>query len=349
MSLKKKEIPPVLTALVTPFAPNGAVDEEGLKTLIHFLTQNGMRGFVPVGTTGESPTLTAEEHVCVIELTARFAKILSDASYILAGVGSNCTAEAIHYSDKAVEFGADGLLVVTPYYNCPSSSEIRTEYYNLIAGRFPAIPIIPYVISGRTGCTFNPEDLWLLTNEYSNVVGVKYAEPDLENVRIIRGYIPHNFTIFSGDDNRTLRMMRDDEIKTGGVISVISNIAPAAVIAMCNAALERNFSEAQRLHTALAPLFEVVTVIYERKVTLPDRTTNVNLEKIRNPVAIKEMMNILQMSVGPCRPPLGCPEIVREKVKTALRTVWKHNPWVLEPVKEFFLIKDMEAILKPQE
>lgn len=345
MSLKK-EIPPVFTALVTPFAQNGAVDEEGLKTLIHFLTKNGMRGFVPVGTTGEAPTLTGAEHVSVIEQAIRSAKILSENSYILAGVGSNCTAEAIHYSDKAVEFGADGLLVVTPYYNCPSSSEVRTEYYNLIAGRFPAIPIIPYVISGRTGCTFNPEDLWLLTNEYSNVVGVKYAEPDLENVRIIRGYIPHNFTIFSGDDNRTLRMMRDDEIKAGGVISVISNIAPAAVIAMCNAALEGNFSQAQRLHSALSPLFESVTVAYQREVILPDGRIVTVQEKVRNPVAIKTMMHLLGMGVGPCRPPLGCAApAVLEKIKKALRTVWENNPWVLKPIKEFFLIKDTDWML----
>jgi 4-hydroxy-tetrahydrodipicolinate synthase len=316
------------TALITPFKDD-AVEYEGLGDLVDFQIKNGISGILAVGTTGESPSLTWEEHNQVIEF---IAQKIRNRCICIAGTGSNNTDEAIEATRHAVDTGVDAILLVDPYYNGPSSLEIRREYLGPIASAFPDVRIIPYIIPGRTGTQLLPEDLALLYKEFENVNTVKEATGDLKNMKRTRICCGSDFTILSGDDAITYEMMVDPDIKAGGVISVASNIAPRAVSEMVRLLEEGNQQAARKLMTALTPLFDIVTVKTIEKTPFGEVEC-----RARNPLATKVLMSILGMPSGRCRRPLG--KITKnglEKILDASRKIQARNPEIFEPVEEFF-------------
>jgi len=245
------------TALVTPFTHRDNVSRAEFERLVAFQVEQGITGLVPTGTTGESPTLTWPEHNHVIEATVRLSR---GKCFVLAGTGSNSTDEALRGSHHAVEAGAEGVLLTDCYYNGPSSLELRREYHGVIAAACPQAMVVPYVIPGRTGCALAPEDLAILAQEHPNVRAVKEATGDLKRMAHTRSLVGDDFDIISGDDNLTPTMMSDAAIRASGVISVVSNVVPAAVEAMARAFLAGKADEGERLGKALEPLFNIVTV-----------------------------------------------------------------------------------------
>ena len=325
------------TALMTPFKDDFRVDYESLERLIDFQIAGGVSGILAVGTTGESPTLNWEEHNEVIRLVAENCKGRCQS---IAGVGSNNTRETIESTEHAVHVGADAALLVDPYYNGPSSLEIRREYVAPVAEKFPQMPMIPYVIPGRTGCQLLPEDLAILDKQFANVSTVKEATASIDNMKRTRECCGEDFTIMSGDDGMTFTMMTDPAIKASGVISVASNIAPKAVQEMTTLIEQGNQTEAENLMNALTPLFGIVTVKTQEET--PSGAVGC---RARNPLGTKTLMAVLGMPGGPSRQPLG--KMTRnglEVVLTAGRTVWENNPEILQPIADFFNV-DIEARL----
>lgn len=319
------------TALITPFK-NNEVDWSGLEKLLDFQLANGIAGLLAVGTTGESPVMNWEEHNQVIETVAR--KCQSSSSYCIAGTGSNNTKEAMEGSAHALKAGVNAVLLVEPYYNGPSSLEIRREYIAPIAEAFPQLEVIPYVIPGRSGTQIYPEDLAILNRDYPNVHTVKEASGDMPNIKRTRKVCGPDYEIFSGDDAITLDMILDPEIKAIGAISVISNIAPKACADMVRLALEGKDAEARALDNLLKPLNDLVT--FKTQEETPFGTVTC---RARNPLPIKAMFDILGVFDGACRQPLGklTPQ-AGQIVLTALRELNRTAPEILAPLGEFFKV-----------
>lgn len=231
------------TALITPFTPNGELDQTGLEQLIEFQIQNGITGILVTGTTGESPTFKWQEHNLVIDLSA---KQVRGRCRVIAGTGSNNTDEAVTAANHAAGQGVDALLMVDPYYNGPSSLEIRREYYEVVATRYPDMEIIPYIIPGRTGAQMLPPDLALLAKTCPNVQSVKEATGNLENMKFTRKCCGPDFQIFSGDDALVFDIMTDPDIRACGAISVMSNIIPAFMTQMVSAINQGSPDDARR-------------------------------------------------------------------------------------------------------
>lgn len=318
------------TAIITPFtARHHAVDLDGLERLVEFQLVNGIKGVLAVGTTGESPTLSWEEHNKVIEVVAGQTR---GRSSCIAGTGSNNTEEAIAASKHAADLGVDAVLLVDPYYNGPSSLEIRREYVAPVARAVPKTEVIPYVIPGRTGAQLLPEDLALLYRDCPNVSTVKEATADLENMKRTRKCCGPDYTIFSGDDGMTCEMMLNPDIRAAGVISVVSNIAPAALSQLVELLAAGKRAEADPLLKALEPLFGLVTV-----KTMEKTPHGEVLCRARNPLAIKTLMNLLGMPSGPCRAPIG--KMTRAGLEKALeiaRSVQSASPEIFAPLADFF-------------
>lgn len=324
------------TAMVTPF-DGTRVDEAGLARLADFQIQNGISGLLAVGTTGESPTLAWEEHHRVVQLYAQHAK---GKCLCIAGAGSNNTKEAISATRHAAEAGADAVLLVDPYYNGPSSVEIRKAYLAPVAAAFPKLTIIPYVIPGRTGAQVFPEDLAQLFKEHPNVNTVKEATGNLDNMRRTRHCCGPAFTIFSGDDGLTVDMMTDPDIAAAGVISVVSNIVPRAMSDLVRLLAEKEIQGAKELAGALKPLFGLVTVN-----TMEQSPYGEVLCRARNPLALKTLMQLLGLPSGPCRPPMG--KMTRAGLAVVVniaKTVQSKNPELLAPLAEYFNV-DIDARL----
>ncbi len=232
------------TALVTPFK-DGRIDEDALKRLLKIQIDAGVSGVVPCGTTGESATLSYEEHNRVIELTKEFTE---GRIKVLAGTGSNSTSETIMLTKHAEEVGADGALLITPYYNKPTQRGLL-EHYRKVS-EHTSIPIILYNVPGRTGVNMLPETVARLS-ELENIVGIKEASGDLDQVSKIIELTDQDFTVLSGDDSLTLPMLA---IGGRGVISVTSNILPREVSLLCAHFFDGRLEEARKLHQKLQPL-----------------------------------------------------------------------------------------------
>ena len=324
------------TALATPFK-EGAVDYKNLEKLVDFQIQNGITGILAVGTTGESPVLNWDEHNRVTEVVASKTK---GKCLCIAGTGSNNTQEALEATAHAAGAGVDAVLLVDPYYNGPSSLEIRREYIEPVAAAFPDLAVIPYVIPGRTGTQLLPEDLALASQRYKNVSTVKEATGNLENMKRTRTCCGADFTILSGDDGMTYDMMMDADIGAAGVISVVSNVAPAAMSQLVALLAAKEHAAAEKLCQELSPLFGLVTVSTTEETPFGEVTA-----RFRNPVAIKTLMAILGMPGGGCRRPLG--KITRNGIDFVIETARKvqaANPAILAPAAEFFNI-DIDARL----
>ncbi|BCS98162.1 4-hydroxy-tetrahydrodipicolinate synthase [Desulfoluna limicola] len=325
------------TALVTPFR-NDLVDYEGLDKLCRFQIENNITGILAVGTTGESPTLAWDEHNSLIETISKQTK---GKCFCIAGTGSNNTNEALSATRHAVEAGVDAVLLVDPYYNGPSSLEIRKEYITPVAKTFPEITVIPYIIPGRTGTQMLPEDIAILKQECPNVTAVKEATGNLDNMKRTREVCGPDFDIFSGDDALLVKMMTDAGIAASGVISVASNIVPGPTTRLVELVAAGKVAEAETLHTALKPLFKLTSV-----VTMEETPFGEVKCLARNPLAVKTAMQVLGMPAGNCRKPLG--KMTRKGLAVVvgyLTEVMENNPELLAPVEAFFGV-DINARLK---
>jgi len=324
------------TAMVTPFNRKGEVDFEGLEKNVQFQIENGA-SLVPTGTTGESPTLDWREHDRVITKTAKVAK---GKVFVMAGTGSNSTREAFRGTKHAMEVGAQGALLVDCYYNGPSSLEMRTQYYEVIAKAFRKAFIMPYVIPGRTGTKLEVEDLAILHRKFKNVKSVKEATGDLERMAKTRTLCGEDFDILSGDDDITFAMMTRNDIRASGVVSVMSNIVPGPIGEMVKAIRDGNMDRAHQLKDILNPLFKVVTVNTVESYEGFDVPC-----KFRNPLAIKTMMKGLGLPSGPCRPPLGKMTLKGiEVVRNALKEVYGKDKEVFRPLQEFYKVNIEERL-----
>lgn len=227
-----------IVAIITPFT-NGAVDEEKLRQLVEFQIENGTDAIVPCGTTGESSTLDYEEHDRVVQIVV---EQVNKRVPVIAGTGSNSTREAIEITQHAKELGADGALLVTPYYNKPSQEGLF-RHYQAVADAV-ALPQILYNVPGRTGVNLLPETVARLA-EHANIVAIKEATGSLQQASEVLALCGDKLTVLSGDDFITLPMMAAG---AKGVISVVANIMPKEVAALCDAYFAGNLDEARRLH-----------------------------------------------------------------------------------------------------
>jgi 4-hydroxy-tetrahydrodipicolinate synthase len=328
----------VWTALTTPFSVDGDVGYDSLRRLIEFQVDQGVDGVLPCGTTGESPTLSWQEHDAVVEAAVR---AVDGRVGVLAGAGSNNTQEAIRASKQAKEAGATAVLLVDCYYNGPSSLELRTEYYERILDEVPDIPVMPYVIPGRTGCALSAADLAILhLNDSRRVPAVKQATGDLGRMRLDRQLAGPALRILSGDDELTVTMMRDEGIGACGVVSVMSNVVPGSISAIVRAQQADDSEETDRLSKALAPLFGLVTCTVTAVRTLPNGQSVEVIDKFRNPVPVKTMMGGLGMIPSGKRPPLGRMSAAAvAQCRDALREVHQSDQGILGPIEEAFDVR----------
>ena len=235
------------TALITPFR-NGKVDYDGFRKLIEAQIAGGVDGIVPVGTTGESPTLSHEEHRDVIKAAVQRA---AGRIKVVGGTGSNSTEEAIDLTQDAEKAGADGALIVAPYYNKPSPEGLY-RHFRAIA-QATKLPITLYSIPGRCGIEISVPVVARLAKDCPNIVAIKEAGGSVERVSQLRQAVPDTFEIISGDDSLTVPFI---SVGAVGVISVASNVAPGPVSELVRAARDGQMARAEQLHRRLYPLFK---------------------------------------------------------------------------------------------
>ena len=276
-----------IVAIVTPFR-NGKVDEKALRELIEFQIANGTNGIVPCGTTGESSTLSYKEHDRVIEITI---DAVAKRVPVIAGTGSNSTDEAVKLTKHAYGAGADGVLMVNPYYNRPSQEGLY-QHFKTVAQAVP-VPIVLYNIPGRTGVNMEPQTIARLA-EIDNIVAVKEASGSIKQMSDVLRVCPGDFDVLSGDDLFTLPLMA---MGGTGIISVASNIVPADVAALVNVIDAKNMKKARALHNKLSPLIDALfietnpvpvkaalammgKISYEVRLPLA-KLTDANYEKLR--------------------------------------------------------------------
>jgi len=236
------------TALVTPFRKDGSLDEQALRQLVKRQIEAGIDFLVPCGTTGESPTLTREEHLRVVEITVELAK---GKVPVLAGAGGYNTAEVIALARELAALSADGILSVTPYYNKPTQEGLY-QHYRAIAEAVP-LPIILYSVQGRTGVNVEPATVKRLA-AIENIVGIKEASGNVSQMAAILNAVPDDFIVLSGDDAITLPLIA---LGGRGVISVVSNEIPAEMSQLTRLALQGDFDGARRIHRRYHPLMEI--------------------------------------------------------------------------------------------
>lgn len=233
------------TALVTPFK-EGKIDYDSLRKIIEMQIVNGVDGVIPMGTTGESPTVSFEEHKMFIK---QVVEIVAKRIKVVAGTGANSTKEAIHLSKSAEDSGVDGVLSVNPYYNKPTQDGL-IKHFESIAGAIK-VPVILYNIPGRTAVNFKPESVKELLNRVDNVVSMKEASGDINQMMRLIELCGDKLTLLAGDDNLLLPVL---SIGGSGIISVLGNILPADMKNVITLYTERNIDEARKLFYKLLPL-----------------------------------------------------------------------------------------------
>jgi len=236
------------TALVTPFQADGSLDERAMRRLVGRQIEAGIDFLVPCGTTGESPTLTREEHLRVVEITVEAAK---GKVSVLAGAGGYNTSEVIRLARDLAALGADGILSVTPYYNKPTQEGLF-QHYRAIAEAV-SLPIILYSVQGRTGVNIEPATVKRLA-EIENVIGIKEASGNVSQMAAILNAVPDDFIVLSGDDAITLPVI---SLGGRGVISVVSNEIPAEMSQLTRLALQGDFAGARAIHRRFHSLMEI--------------------------------------------------------------------------------------------
>lgn len=237
------------TALVTPFAADGAVDEKRLRELIEYQITGGVRVLVPCGTTGESVTMSDEENRLVIRTTVELSR---GRAKVIAGTGSNSTSVTIERSKAARELGVDGVLTVAPYYNKPTQEGLYA-HFRAIAEAVSGLPVVIYNVPGRTSSNISADTTLRLARDCENIVAVKEASGNLSQIMEILRSRPEGFRVISGDDALTLALIA---LGGEGLISVASNEAPKLMSELNDQALAGNWDEARALHYRLLPLME---------------------------------------------------------------------------------------------
>ncbi|MCI5613580.1 MAG: 4-hydroxy-tetrahydrodipicolinate synthase [Agathobacter sp.] len=264
-------------AIVTPMKNDEEVNYTKLEELINWQIDQGTDSIIIAGTTGESSTLTMDEHEKVIRAAVEFTK---GRVPVIAGTGSNCTRTAIQLSQEAEVDGVDGLLIVTPYYN-KATQEGLIRHYSAIA-RETKLPIILYNVPGRTGCNLMPETVAALVKNEPNIVGLKEATGNMAQASKTMYLCDGNLDLYSGEDGLVLPLM---SIGAKGVISVWSNVAPAQVHQMCQSFFDGDIETARRLQAEALPLVDA-------------------LFSEVNPIPVKKALNLMGKEVGPLRAPL---------------------------------------------
>ena len=281
-------------AIVTPMHEDGSVNYEKLGEILEFQIEGGTDAIIICGTTGESSTLTHEEHLQAIKYTVdKVAKRIP----VIAGTGSNCTETAIKMSKEAVSYGADALLIVTPYYNKATQKGL-IRHYTAIANAVPETPIIMYNVPSRTGCNLQPATVAELVKNVKNIVGLKAASGDLSQIAKTVSLAGDALELYSGNDDQTLPIMSLGGL---GVISVLSNIAPRETHDMAAKFLEGDIKGAAKIQIDAVPLINALFCEV-------------------NPIPVKEAMNLMGMNVGPVRMPLcEMEDANREKLAKAMK------------------------------
>lgn len=268
----------VTTALITPFLADGSVDYDGLRRNVRFQIENGVRGLVPLGTTGETPTLDETEKEKIVRLVVEEVQAVGKQTGVMVGIGTNSTHKTIENAKKALDWGADALLVVTPYYNKPTQEGIAAHF--AAVGAATDLPIVVYNIKGRTGTNIETRTLKRIAEE-NNVLAVKEASGDIHQMADVLAEIP-TIQVYSGDDSMTFPLIC---LGGHGVISVVSNLFPALVVEMVEQALAGNVQAARKLHFDLLPIFKAAFIE-------------------SNPGPIKYAMNKNGLAAGSLRLPL---------------------------------------------
>ena len=264
-----------IVALITPFK-NGKVDEKKIKELVEFHIKNKTSGIVPCGTTGESPTLSHEEHKRVIEMVV---KTVRKRVHVIAGTRSNCTDEALELTRFAKNAGADAVLMSSPYYNKPTQKGLYLHFEKI--AREVDIPIILYNIPGRCGVNMEPETIARLA-KMKNIAGLKESTGSLEQATRVASLVGEDFDILSGDDNLTLPIMA---IGGKGVISVVANIMPKEIAGMVESFLKGDVKKTREIHYKLLPLMKALFIE-------------------TNPIPVKTAMKLMGMDTGELRLPM---------------------------------------------
>jgi len=286
------------TALVTPFTQEGTIDPDAFRAIIDRQIAAGMQGIVPVGTTGESATLSTEEHHLVIELAVKQS---SGRCLVIAGTGSNSTREAVDLTQAAEMAGADAALLVTPYYNKPSQEGLF-HHYRAIA-ESTELPLMLYSIPGRCHIEIEVATMARLVAECSNIRAIKEAGGDVARVSALREALPPEIEILSGDDALTLDFMKAGAC---GVVSVAGNLIPETLVALVRAVKEGRLDEAEALHAKFAPFFDAL------------------LKLDTNPVPIKAALAL----AGRCLPNLRLPLVqLPEEKLDELRSALVATGW----------------------
>ncbi len=239
------------TALITPFTDSGALDENALARFVDFQIDGGVDFLVPCGTTGENPALTAVEHRRVVELVVRQA---NGRVPVLAGAGSNNTARAVELAEQAIDLGAAGVLTITPYYNKPTPDGLRRHFgmqAEAIEKKKAGFPMIMYNVPGRTGVNMTAETTLRMAAEIPNIIGVKEASANLEQIMMVIRDRPDGFLVLSGDDAWTLPLIGAG---ADGLVSVASNEIPRLMSELVTAALRGDFATARAVHYRVLPL-----------------------------------------------------------------------------------------------
>ncbi len=282
----------VLTAMVTPFAPDGSLDLDGAQALARWLVQHGNDGVVVAGTTGESATLTHDEQIALIEAVREAIP----TAIVVAGAGSNDTSAAVELTERATEAGANGILSVTPYYNRPSQRGIE-EHFRAVA-HSTDLPVLLYDIPVRTGRKI-AESTLLRLFEIDNVLGTKDAAKDPAATASLIARAPERIEVYSGDDSLTLAFLAVGAV---GVIGVATHWCAPEMAAMVAAYRAGQVTDAIRLNALMIPSFD-----YEGSDDAP------------NPVPSKALMNLIGVKVGGCRPPMGFePDDLDDRARTVL-------------------------------
>ena len=282
----------ILTAMVTPFKENGVVDYELAIKLSNHLCENGSDGIVLCGTTGESPTLSwAEQHNLFVAVKGS----LNSRSKVIVGTGSNCTSEAIEATKKAYEFGADGALVVVPYYNKPPQEGLY-NHFSSIATEASDLPLMLYNIPGRTGCNLLPTTVNKLM-DFPNILSIKAASGRIEEVTELRSACGSNLSVYSGDDSLLLPML---SVGAVGVVSVASHIVGLQLKMMIESFHKGEVSIALDIHERLQPLFKA-------------------LFETTNPIPIKAALELKGWQVGSPRNPLT--PLIKEKKENLFQVI----------------------------
>ncbi len=286
----------LLTAMATPFDEEGSLDQSGVRRLAEHLVATGTETIVVSGTTGESPTLSAEERALLIELVQDVSR---GRAKVLAGVGTNSTSDTLRGAHAAVDAGADGVMVVTPYYNKPPQESLY-QHFSAVA-RAVDVPILIYNVPGRTGCNILPATVVRLS-ECSSFLGIKEASGNLDQVSEIIRAVRKDFVLYSGDDSLTLPMLA---VGAEGVVSVASHIIGPEIAEMIRAHFAGEYAIAQAVHAKVFPLFKALFC-----------TTS--------PIPLKWALNRLGLPGGSLRPPLySINKAEAEIVEQALQAVGK--------------------------